>query len=162
MASFKSNLRFLAAVVLSVAPASVLSDTRNWNPTGQGCVDTKGFLSCYDTQSSNAVSCVNFCDSSTVKGTEAYEDCLLGCNGAWLASNVGCWIQSCWNQACSSFLATHRLRADSEKVYSCEYQLTALSYFDGTDLVQNANIPFYPPPDDASAGACCRLSYPIQ
>ncbi|KAF8847563.1 hypothetical protein BDZ45DRAFT_320904 [Acephala macrosclerotiorum] len=133
----------LAAFVLCFGPASVVCDTRNWNPTGQGCVDPKGFLSCYDNQSSNAVSCTAFCDSNTVKGTKAYTDCILGCNGAWLASNVGCWIQSCWNQ-----------------VYSCEYQLTALSYFDGTDLVQNGNIPFYPPPDSASVGACsCNLGY---
>ncbi|CZR69644.1 uncharacterized protein PAC_19544 [Phialocephala subalpina] len=137
------DLPFFAAIVLCFAPVGVICDTRNWNPTGQGCVDPNGFLSCYATQSSNAVSCVGFCDSNTVKGTGAYTDCILGCNGAWLASNVGCWIQSCWNQ-----------------VYSCEYQLTAISYFDGTDLVQNANIPFYPPPDSASAGACsCNLGY---
>ncbi|KAE8441186.1 hypothetical protein EG329_005786 [Mollisiaceae sp. DMI_Dod_QoI] len=143
MGFLKSNLRLLVAGIVCFAPSSVICDTRNWNPTGEGCVDTKGFLSCYDTQSSNADSCVQFCDSNFVKGTGAYTDCILGCNGAWLASNVGCWIQSCWNQ-----------------VYSCEYQLTALSYFDGTDLVQNGNIPFYPPPDDASDGACsCNLGY---
>lgn len=94
----KLDLSLLAAVILASAPTSVLCDTRNWNPTGQGCVDPKGFLSCYDTRSSNAVSCVSFCDSDTVKGTGAYEDCILGCGGAQLAGNVGCWIQSCWNQ----------------------------------------------------------------
>ena len=40
-------------------------------------------------------------------------------------------------------------------MYSCEYQLTAISYFDGTGLIQNYNIPFYPPLDNVSAGACC-------
>jgi hypothetical protein len=78
--------------------STVLGDTRDWNPTGDGCVDSTGFLSCYETQSNNAVSCVQFCESNNVKGTQVYQDCILGCNGAWLASNLGCWIQSCWNQ----------------------------------------------------------------
>jgi len=61
----------------------------------------------------------------------------------WLAGNVGCWLQSCWNQ-----------------VYSCAYQLTAMSYYDGAGLEQNSDIPFYPPPKDASAGACsCNIGY---
>jgi len=45
------------------------------------------------------------------------------------------------------------------KVYSCEYQLTAASYFAGSGpLVQNGLVPFYPAPDSASAGACCQSS----
>jgi len=65
------------------------------------------------------------------------------CDELWLADNIGCWIQSCWNQ-----------------VYSCAYQLTALSYFDGSGLAQTNDVPFYPPPSDASAGACsCNLGY---
>lgn len=46
------------------------------------------------------------------------------------------------------------------QVYSCEYQLTALSYFDGTDLIQSQVVPFYPPPDDAVNGACCKFLVP--
>lgn len=94
---------YLIGLALCLAPALVLSDTRNWNPTGEGCVDSKGYLSCYDTQSNNAVDCIAFCDSNSVKGTGAYQDCLLGCNGAWLAGNLGCWVQSCWNQVGTLF-----------------------------------------------------------
>jgi len=32
-----------------------------------------------------------------------------------------------------------------------------MSFFDGNGLVQNSDIPFYPPPNDASAGACCQF-----
>lgn len=71
-----------------------------------------------------------------------YQNCILGCEGLWQASNVGCWMESCWNQ-----------------VYSCEYQMTAMSYFDGTDLVQNSNVPFYPAPQgpEGGPGACCEF-----
>jgi len=65
------------------------------------------------------------------------------CEKLLFADNIGCWLQSCWNQ-----------------VYSCGYQLAAMSYFDGNGLVQNSDVPFYPPPDDASAGACsCNIGY---
>lgn len=46
---------------------------------------------------------------------------------------------------------------DEYKVYSCGYQLTAMYYFHGTGLPQNSDVPFYPPPNNASAGACCQL-----
>lgn len=46
------------------------------------------------------------------------------------------------------------------KVYSCAYQLTAMSYFDGAGLEQNSDVPFYPAPNDASAGACCEPPRP--
>jgi len=47
--------------------------------------------------------------------------------------------------------------SDKEQVYSCEYQMTAVDYFDGLNLVQNNVVPFYPPPDDATDGACCEF-----
>lgn len=36
--------------------------------------------------------------------------------------------------------------------------MAAISYFSDLDLVQNANVPFYPPPDNAAAGACCKIA----
>ncbi|KAE9375265.1 hypothetical protein N431DRAFT_369506 [Stipitochalara longipes BDJ] len=117
--------------------------TTNWNPSGEGCVDPTGFVSCYATQSSSALSCTNTCASNNKKGSSEYNICVNECKELWLATNVGCWIQSCWNQ-----------------VYSCAYQLTAVSYFDGAGLPQDSSVPFYPPPNDASAGACsCNLGY---
>ncbi|KAH8589623.1 hypothetical protein B0O99DRAFT_692358 [Bisporella sp. PMI_857] len=136
--SFVRNVLLVCGLVSTVA-----ADARNWNPTGAGCVDTDGFLSCYETQANNAVSCLKVCNSTTEAATQINQNCILGCNGAWLAGNIGCWIQSCWNQ-----------------VYSCEYQLAAISYFNDLKIVQNANVPFYPPPDSASTGACsCNLGY---
>ncbi|PMD44879.1 hypothetical protein L207DRAFT_629426 [Hyaloscypha variabilis F] len=117
--------------------------TTNWNPSGEGCVDPAGFVSCYATQSSSSLSCMTACANSNKKGTSQYNICVNECKELWLANNVGCWIQSCWNQ-----------------VYSCGYQLTALSYFDGAGLPQDNSVPFYPPPGDATAGACsCNLGY---
>jgi hypothetical protein len=114
--------------------------TTNWNPSGEGCVDPAGFVSCYATQSSSSLSCMTACANSNKKGTSQYNICVNECKELWLANNVGCWIQSCWNQ-----------------VYSCGYQLTALSYFDGAGLPQDNSVPFYPTPGDATAGACCEF-----
>ncbi|PMD31554.1 hypothetical protein L207DRAFT_591505 [Hyaloscypha variabilis F] len=137
---------FLALIASSTVLGAATNLTTNWNPNGDGCVDTKGFLSCYDTQASTGVNCLDNCANDNQEGSTAYKTCVSGCTGHWLASNVGCWLETCWNQ-----------------VYSCEYQLTTMSYFDGATpggLVQNADIPFFPPPDGASAGACsCNLGY---
>lgn len=143
---------FLAiAITLFTLCSSVLGQTNlvpinftaNWNPTGDGCVDASGFLSCYTSQGSKAATCKAACAASDTKGSSAYNTCANLCEVAWLGDNLGCWIQSCWNQ-----------------VYSCGYQLAALSYFDGTGTAQNSDVPFYPPPSDASAGACCQSSNP--
>ncbi|KAH7416638.1 hypothetical protein BKA64DRAFT_655640 [Cadophora sp. MPI-SDFR-AT-0126] len=135
---------FIRNIMLMLGLATIIvADARNWNPTGQGCVDTDGFLTCYQARIDDAVGCVKACNSTSKAGTQINQDCILGCNGAWLAGNIGCWIQGCWNQ-----------------VYSCEYQMAAISYFSDLGLVQNANVPFYPPPDSAGAGACsCNLGY---
>ena len=117
--------------------------TTNWNPSGEGCVDPTGFVSCYASQSSAASACTNTCASSNTKGSSQYNICTNQCRELWLADNVGCWIQSCWNQ-----------------VYSCAYQLTAVSYFDGAGLPQDSSVPFYPPPAGATAGACCEFLTP--
>ncbi|KAH8748570.1 hypothetical protein F5882DRAFT_470916 [Hyaloscypha sp. PMI_1271] len=117
--------------------------TTNWNPTGEGCVDTVGFLSCYADQGITANSCADACSVSNKKGSAPYNTCVTACDQLWYAGNIGCWLQSCWNQ-----------------VYSCGYQLTAMYYFHGTGLPQNSDVPFYPPPNNASAGACsCNLGY---
>jgi len=142
--------KFLTIVIVSLitfystALGQTTNFTTNWNPTGEGCVDTTGFLSCYDNQGTKADSCMTACANNNKKGSSEYNTCVNLCTQAWIADNLGCWIQSCWNQ-----------------VYSCAYQLTAMSYFDGNGLVQNSDaIPFYPPPSDASAGACsCNIGY---
>ncbi len=92
-----SSLGLLTALGFS---SLVHGDTRNWNPSGQGCVDPSGYLSCYKAQSDQAVSCVDFCTSSEPAGSEELTLCEAGCGGAWLAGNIGCWIQGCWNQVC--------------------------------------------------------------
>ncbi|EHK96922.1 hypothetical protein M7I_7322 [Glarea lozoyensis 74030] len=134
---FATKLKDLLALgTILTTFSTVVADSRNFNPTGAGCVDQSGFLSCYQTQASAAVDCENFCVTSTKKGSSAAESCSKGCGGKWLAANIGCWIQSCWNE------------------------LAAISYFGGTGLVQDTKIPFYPPPDNASAGSCsCNLGH---
>jgi hypothetical protein len=151
---FLSHFRFAIIGVLAILCSHVIADTRNWNPQGDGCVDPKGFLSCYQDNSDTAVGCVQLCNQTATVDTGNYDNCVLGCNGQWLASNIGCWVQSCWNEVFSP--ANLTIGFNNQQVYSCEYQMTAIDYFDGLGLIQSGVIPFYPPPDDASAGACCK------
>jgi len=72
--------------------------TTNWNPTGEGCVDTVGFLSCYADQGITANSCADACSVSNKKGSAPYNTCVTACDQLWYAGNIGCWLQSCWNQ----------------------------------------------------------------
>jgi hypothetical protein len=72
--------------------------TTNWNPTGEGCVDTVGFLSCYTDQGTTANSCADACSASNKKGSAPYNTCVTACDQLWYAGNIGCWLQSCWNQ----------------------------------------------------------------
>jgi hypothetical protein len=74
--------------------------TTNWNPTGEGCVDTTGFISCYNDHTNTGVSCQETCANNNKKGTAEYNTCMNACEALWLAGNVGCWLQSCWNQVC--------------------------------------------------------------
>jgi len=91
-----SRSRVALISALSLLISFVTADARNWNPNGDGCVDSKGFLSCYQEAVDNAVGCVGTCNTTTTSDT--YDDCLLGCGGYQLAANVGCWIESCWNE----------------------------------------------------------------
>jgi hypothetical protein len=94
----------ISAILLVGLCSTVVADlTVNYNPTGAGCVDSKGFLSCYQAQIDKAVSCNKACNSTIPDyNSNVYQNCVLGCTGSWLAGNIGCWIQSCWNQV--SFL----------------------------------------------------------
>jgi len=90
---------FVCVVVFSLGLVSnARGDARNWNPTGEGCVDPKRFLSCFEEAVTDTTSCASGCEARDAKETKAYQDCLLACSGFQLASNVGCWIESCWNQ----------------------------------------------------------------
>ena len=75
---------------------AVNADATNLNPTGAGCVDPEGYLACYAAQSKQAASCTDTinktCDAQQIG------NCLSACAGAQLGGNIGCWIQSCWNQ----------------------------------------------------------------
>lgn len=87
-----------ATVALFVVARAQTNFTTDWNPLGEGCVDTKGFLSCYSDQSSKAASCTSTCAANNPKGSNQYNTCVDACDELWLADNLGCWIQSCWNQ----------------------------------------------------------------
>jgi hypothetical protein len=92
------NQIFLALIASSTVLGAATNLTTNWNPNEDGCVDTKGFLSCYDTQVLTGVNCLDNCANDNQEGTTAYKTCVSGCTGHWLASNVGCWLETCWNQ----------------------------------------------------------------
>jgi hypothetical protein len=93
----------VALIAFSSVARAQTNFTTNWNPLGEGCVDTTGFLSCYSDQSSKAASCTNVCTQSNTKDTPAYNTCIDACDELWLADNIGCWIQSCWNQVCTYY-----------------------------------------------------------
>ena len=78
----------------------VQASTLNLDPTGQGCVDPKGFLDCYQAQEDQAVTCVATAKKTCTSSDQELGECVVGCAGAQLAGNIGCWLQSCWNQAC--------------------------------------------------------------
>jgi hypothetical protein len=65
----------------SVVLGASTNFTTNWNPNGYGCVDTKGFLSCYDTQASQGTTCVDNCANTNKEGTTAYQNCVNGVPG---------------------------------------------------------------------------------
>ena len=94
---FRTHFYLIAIGAIIALSTSVLADTRNWNPQGDGCVDPKGFLSCYQKNIDAAVGCTKVCNS-TATPPSLYSNCIQGCDGFWLASNIGCWIQSCWNE----------------------------------------------------------------
>jgi hypothetical protein len=129
------------ALLLSVTPlAHAQNPLGNLNPSGAGCVDPAGYLQCYEANTAAYVTCVNnipnICGSSTAEKAQ----CLLTCGKVQAASNIGCWLQSCWNQ-----------------VYSCAYQGTVIEYLVETDLIQSElTLPFYPAPVNAP-GRCGRI-----
>lgn len=91
-------MRLLTFVGLLATATTVLAGVQNYNPTGQGCVDPDGFLACYDKQMQLATGCAGACNSTNAAGSSGLQNCLVGCNGAQLAGNLACWVQSCWNQ----------------------------------------------------------------
>lgn len=92
-----SNYQTFGVVLLGgLASLHTVVAQTNYNPDGTGCVDPQGFVDCYSAQADQLTSC-----TETAKNTcsaDEYQTCLLGCSGAQLAGNVGCWVQSCWNQ----------------------------------------------------------------
>ncbi|KAG9245429.1 hypothetical protein BJ878DRAFT_548083 [Calycina marina] len=123
---------------LLLVVTAVFAGTENYNPTGEGCVDARGFLSCYAEAVTLTAGCVAGCKETSTIATDTHDLCLAGCNGAQLAGNLACWVQSCWNQ-----------------LHSCEHQLAVISYFDGNSLVQSDSLfPWFPPPSNAVDGAC--------
>jgi hypothetical protein len=129
-----------ALISTALLPSLVYSQATNLNPGGAGCVDPSGYTSCYATSATNFGNCGQVCTQEYAPATKQFETCAAACSAANWATNIGCWLQSCWN-----------------RVYSCRYQGTAMQYIAGTDLEQTTlshPIPYYPTPDGAPA-ACC-------
>ena len=132
-----------ASISTALFASLVYSQATNLNPGGAGCVDPSGYTSCYATSATNFGNCGQVCTQEFAPSTKPFEDCAAACLATNWATNIGCWLQSCWN-----------------RVYSCRYQGTALQYIAGTDLEQTTlthPIPYYPAPDGVP-GACCSSS----
>ena len=75
----------------------------NNSPTGEGCVDPQGFRDCFQTGKEAFVDCgENYCKRQNASALQDYGECLSGCGGIQLNTDISCWIQSCWNQVCSA------------------------------------------------------------
>ena len=72
--------------------------TQNLNPTGAGCVDPAGYLACYQKGITSATACAAVAEAQCGPFAGNIDICLQGCLAAQLASNIGCWLQSCWNE----------------------------------------------------------------
>lgn len=93
-----AKLVFLFPALISLTDA--LNPLENLNPTGQGCVDPTGFLECFKTQSDQAKTCLTNAENTCVgPHDDNIDSCAAGCTEHLLAANIGCWLQSCWNQA---------------------------------------------------------------
>jgi len=103
--SGRCTLNILAVALYARAAAD--SFDPNTSPTGEGCVDPKGFTDCFATSANNLVSCGEFCKT---QNTLNYNDCILGCGKTQLSRNLGCWIQSCWNQVSSAISLDSRFK----------------------------------------------------
>lgn len=99
---FSSKFTSRAIALVSVAASISITVAENLNPTGEGCVDPKGFLDCYADQVTKATECAS--DAQKTCSGDSLTECLAGCGNAQLAGNVGCWVQGCWNQVSSSLL----------------------------------------------------------
>lgn len=158
--SFSLTVAFLS---LFIYVNGSINDFDTNSPSGEGCVDTTGFLECFKAQESSFIDCGTFCNTAESLQNRNYNDCIVGCGETRAAANIGCWIQSCWSQVCCFQTIWRREKigedrtTDTKQVYSCEYQLTAINYLSTIDRSRSP-VPFYPAPDGAS-GACCMFSH---
>src|SRR6266536_473578 len=86
------------ATVLTLLLVSSQSSAETFNPltpSGNGSVDTPGFLSYFQTATDNLGTCGQFCKTQTV---QPLNDCVIWCSRIQYKTNIGCWIKSCWNQ----------------------------------------------------------------
>lgn len=88
---------------LFAAAITEASSFTNLNSNGRDCIDPSGFLKCYAAQEHETVVCINdwapkYCQSKTSR-----HNCMKSCFSRQNVGNIGCWLQSCWNQV--SFLS---------------------------------------------------------
>lgn len=141
----KSSVALL--LISSVAKTYAQND-----PTPDGCVDPVGYSKCAGEARSNFISCgTNQSCSNFACGNM----CETSFNGAQL----GCWIQSCWNQVCEKhWQALTKLIPRTFKLPSCYYQDQVIYYLNyigvySPSSLDSIRIPFYPPPTGVG-GAC--------
>jgi hypothetical protein len=97
MTNMRLKLQITLLATLGLA-CIVFGDTRNLNPTGEGCVDSEEFLSCYQKKGDIAATCASECNMTVPTNVPAIQmmpntadqTCLEGCDGAWLAGSLGC------------------------------------------------------------------------
>lgn len=149
-----SSLQALSVVAFLVSLSA--SQAADLNPGGTDCVDPSGYSSCYSTSANNLQSCKANCGNTNIAGSDGALDCSVACDRVNSAHTIACWLSSCWNMV-SCLSDPSLFHANLTKVYSCEYQQTAINYIILIGLSPTTDtIPYYPPPDGAP-GACCTF-----
>ncbi|KAE9992626.1 hypothetical protein EG327_008369 [Venturia inaequalis] len=125
-----------ATIAATPTTSAIATPSSNPDTLGEGCVDPRNYVKCNTKQQDDFVTCGTRCNV-----TNANVDCLLGCGVSRDTAVFGCVVKSCWN-----------------KVYTCEYQMTALNFIIVNDLIHDQPIvPFYPPPPNAAGACSCNI-----
>lgn len=100
----------------------------------KSCADPSGMESCYADAESAWGDCIN----DNCRGQSI--DCNNVCSCIRTQAEIDCAAAHCW-----------------DKVYGCEYQQTAGDIGTWCLNPDFSDIPFYPPPDNASGACSCNL-----
>ncbi|KAE9377558.1 hypothetical protein N431DRAFT_527494 [Stipitochalara longipes BDJ] len=97
-AKTENHILFKSTISIALFATLVYSQAKDLNPGGVSCVDPSGYTSYYATSASKFTGCGEAYINQYSQGNTNFEDCINGCSAMNWATNIGCWLQTCWNQ----------------------------------------------------------------